>query len=380
MQKKKTVLILGGYGETGKRLAKLLAGWLGIHVRIGGRNEDKAIALAKLINAEHTNEMAQGVFLDAEEHESIRKALQGVDAFIQAGPALPEGIVRSVALAVIQQGVDWMDVQVDPGQARVLREYEKEILDNKLCFCVQAGFHPGLPAAMVRWMATKFDKLEEATTWGFLNDKGGLKYTSGVDEIIEMFRDYTVKEYINGEWLEFKPDMRYKYPRQELGFGTGTSMFSPMDLEEMHALPDLIPTLQRTGFYVGGWDSMTNMAIAPAIMVGQKVLPMISDSRWGKLLSWSTRTFQHPPFGTVLQVNAFGSKDGRKIEKRMTFKMDSGYDLTAIPMAATLRQMITGASRPSGVHYMGHLANPAMLFTDMKKLGVQTEMKSRIWD
>jgi saccharopine dehydrogenase (NAD+, L-lysine-forming) len=48
-----------------------------------------------------------------------------------------------------------------------------------------------------------------------------------------------------------------------------------------------------------------------------------------------------------------------------------GYELTAIPVVATLLQYLDGSARKSGLWMMGHFVEPTRLMKDMAIMGVQ---------
>jgi saccharopine dehydrogenase (NAD+, L-lysine-forming) len=48
---------------------------------------------------------------------------------------------------------------------------------------------------------------------------------------------------------------------------------------------------------------------------------------------------------------------------------EDGYELTAIPVVAVLKQY--DRVRQPGLHMMGHLADPDCLFQDMQQMGVR---------
>jgi len=48
-----------------------------------------------------------------------------------------------------------------------------------------------------------------------------------------------------------------------------------------------------------------------------------------------------------------------------------GYELTAIPVVATLLQYLDGSARKPGLWMMGHLVKPIRLMMDMEKMGVK---------
>ena len=91
----------------------------------------------------------------------------------------------------------------------------------------------------------------------------------------------------------------------------------------------------------------------------------------GKFIWWGMGSFNKPPYRVELQVHASGIKDGRPANVRAAVAHPDGYELTAIPVAATLLQYLGGSAREPGLWMMGHLADPVRLMQDMDKMGVQ---------
>ncbi|HSL29330.1 MAG TPA: hypothetical protein VK900_09045, partial [Anaerolineales bacterium] len=50
---------------------------------------------------------------------------------------------------------------------------------------------------------------------------------------------------------------------------------------------------------------------------------------------------------------------------------EDGYELTAIPVVALLKQY--DRVRKPGLHMMGHLTDPDCLFQDMERMGVRVK-------
>lgn len=372
-----TVLILGGYGETGRRIAQHLLHRTKVRVRIAGRNLDEARRLADALNKKYAGKRAEALRMDANDALSVRSAMDGIGFFVQAGPAFPVETVRMLAEQTLEQNADWMDVQLDPLQARTLREYEDDIRGKNCCFATQGGFHPGLPAALVRWADLRLEKLDEAHVAGFINPEGGLIMTQGVDELIELFQDYRVKVFRDGVWQDVDLKDMNNFPKFDLALGFGRQSFTPMQLDELNALPEMIPTLKDTAFYVGGFNWFTNFVVSPMIMAGGKYLKKIPNVAWGKLLCWSTSTFGRPPYGTLLQLNAMGWRDKQRVELRLALTHPDEYELTAVPMVATMQQMMERKSHPVGVHFMAHIPEPKRLLSDMEAMGITIEKKFR---
>ena len=77
-----------------------------------------------------------------------------------------------------------------------------------------------------------------------------------------------------------------------------------------------------------------------------------------------------PPYELMLAVEAKGQKNGKPATVRASVAHPDGYELTAIPVVAFVKQYLDGSARCPGLHMMGHIAEPVRLFRDMKSMGV----------
>jgi saccharopine dehydrogenase (NAD+, L-lysine-forming) len=73
----------------------------------------------------------------------------------------------------------------------------------------------------------------------------------------------------------------------------------------------------------------------------------------------------------ALKAEAKGQLDGIQAHVHVRVAHPDGYELTAIPVVAYLKQDLDGTARKSGVHMMGHLVEPVRLIDDMQKMGAQ---------
>src|SRR5512134_3106186 len=193
----KDILILGGYGYTGKLLAKHFIQQTDFNIIIAGRHLEKAQAFAAEIN----NPRLKAMRVDAADHASLRPALLGVDLCLVAAPVTaldPERLIR----ICIETGVDYLDIQYSSSKIKALNAHAAEIKEKGLCFVTEAGYHPGLPSALVRYAASQMDCVESAVTAGYLNMGGSLPYTEAVDELMEGFKEYQAQIYKNGAWTK----------------------------------------------------------------------------------------------------------------------------------------------------------------------------------
>lgn len=356
-----TFLILGGYGYTGKLLARHLLAQSDARLILAGRNLEKAKAFAYKLN----NERVSAVRVDAANVDSLRDALRGVDMLLVAAPTTRHA--RTIICAALDARVNYLDVQYSNKKLAVLKELAEEIERAGLCFVTEAGYHPGLPSAMVRYAASQLESIHSALTAGYLNMGKSLPYTEAVDELMEGFIDYEAQVYKNGAWTKPKQwDMRKFDFGPEIGKRTCYSMF----FEELRNLPTMYPSLKDTGFYISSSNLLADIVITPIVMAGLKIAPKRGLRPLGKLMWWGMQQ-SPPPYLVALKVEAEGMKNGQQVRVDARIEHPDGYELTAIPVVAYLLQYMDGSARCPGLHMMGQLADPIRLFRDMQRMGVR---------
>jgi len=339
------ILILGGYGYTGKLLAKHLLARTNHTIILAGRNSEKAAAYAKELNSERVSVRR----VDAADAISLREGLKGVDFLLVAAPTTHQA--DTVIEAALNAGVDYLDVQFSDVKLASLYKHKTDIEKKNLCFVTEAGYHPGLPSALVRYAAGKLNMIESALTAGYLNI-GEIPYTEAVDELMEGFIHYQAQVFKNGAWT--KPNswtMRKFDFGPEIGKRDCYSMF----FEEMRGLPEMYPTLKETGFYISGSNWIADLLITPIVMIGLKLFPKRGIRPLGKLMWWAMGKSK-PPYRVALKVEAKGELNGRqaRVHARCVALLMQ-YDMIRKP----------------GLHMMGHLAEPNRLFQDMESMGAK---------
>jgi saccharopine dehydrogenase (NAD+, L-lysine-forming) len=365
------ILILGGTGYTGKLIARHLLEHSLVTVTLATRHPDRAGAFAEELNQPYAEPRATAVYADAADGDSLRAAFQGRTFVVVAAPttAYAETVIR----AALETGVDYLDVQVDAQKLALLQSLAGEIESAGRIFITEAGFHPGLPSALVRYAAAHLETIEHAVTAGYLNMGKDLPYSEAVDEVVGVFKNYQGQVYKNGRWT--KPGA-VQMRTVDFGGEIGKKRCYAMFFEELRDLPEHYPTLQDVGFYISETHWMTDWVIMPTAWVWLKLLPF-AVRPIGKFLWWGMQTFHKPPYRVELQVQATGRKDGQPAEVRAGVMHPDGYALTAIPVVATLLQYLDGPARKPGLWMMGHFAEPVRLMRDMEKMGVQVTTRTR---
>ena len=139
------------------------------------------------------------------------------------------------------------------------------------------------------------------------------------------------------------------------GFGRRpcTSWF----LEEMRALPEIIPSLCRTGFYVGGVQLVLRLCHDAGHARGVPFAKGIFTRTVANLFLWSLRAFSKPPYGTLLKVEAEGIAKAAARRRTCRLSHNGGYVFTGVPVVACVLQYLNGGSE-ARVSLMGHVVGP----------------------
>ena len=165
-------------------------------------------------------------------------------------------------------------------------------------------------------------------------------------------------------------------PKVDFGADFGERSCTPMFLEELRSLPEQIPTLLETGFYIAGFNWMTDYVVMPTAFAAMKLFGDRAKEPMGKLFRWSLKHFSKPPFGAVIQLEAKGLKGNQNTRMHMRLNHDDAYVLTAVPVVATLLQCLNGDNRASGLWFQANFVEPIQFFQDMERMGVGMTVKS----
>lgn len=368
------VLILGGYGNAGRCIARyLLKEVPDLQLILAGRNLEKAQNTAYLLNETYPLDKPTGVHarrVDAANKEVLKQAFDEADLVINASSTIP--YTRQLLEAALATRTDYLDTQLSSADKwRVLRQHQDHIRKAGICYVTDGGYHPGVPAALVRYAAGQVDELHSAHVYGALRlDWGGLEFSpSTVKELVDEFKHFQPLVYREGAWR--KQSFR-DLPAFDFGEPIGKLTCTPMHMEEMQALPDLIPTLRETGFYVSGFNPVTDNWVMPIVYMGVKMLPRNWSMPLARLFHWSLK-YSRPPFGLQLTTVCKGIKAGEPVCFRVSLSHSDGYVFTAIPVVSCVRRLLTGNIRQPGLWMQAQIVEPAPFLEDMKRMGIEVK-------
>ena len=367
----KNILILGGSGNTGEKIAGLLLEHTNVNIVLTSRNEKKLQQTAEILN--HPNRVSW-ISADASDKNSLVKVFAGMDLLVSA--ASTAKFTESVAQACIEAKCDYLDVQYSTEKVRILKSMNAEIEKSDLCFISEAGFHPGLPSALVRYADAQLDELESATTAGAISADWSDTTMTGATktEFIKELNDYEMMFLKNGNWKVPGFWSMRDFPVIDFGNPAGKKMCVPMFSEELRDLPQQIPSLKNTGFYIAGFGWFTDYIVMPIVMLMMKLFPNVMAKPMGNLFAWAWKISSKPPYYTMLKLEAQGKNNGEKASIETTLSHEDGYAFTAIPVVACLLQYLDGTIKKPGLHWMGQLIEPVRLMDDMEKMGIKIKI------
>ena len=365
----KTILIIGGYGNTGKKIARLLLDHTSANVVLAARHaEPLKVAVEELASSRVRWKTA-----DASQVESLLPLFGEVDLVIVASGTASS--VDRVVTAALQARVDYLDIHYSSSKWTYLQSRADEIMASGQCFISEAGFHPGLPSFLVRYGARYFDELVVANVGGVVKqdwkslDIGLSTQREFVQEIVE----YQSSFFRDGAWRKASLLTAKDFQTFDFGEDVGSHLCVPLFFEELRPLPEQYPTLQQTSFYMAGFHWFVDFLVMPMVMLVVKLFPRSGLTPMTHFMIWALGAFSSPPYKVVLQLEAMGTYQGHRHAYRLRLSHGDGYWFTAIPVVACVRQLLEGSIRQPGLHMMGHIVNPEFFLKDMQSMGVTVE-------
>ena len=365
----KKILVLGGYGLTGTSLSRLLLENTDADIVVAGRSLQKAEALQTVLARSFAPGRVRAACVDVEDPDSLQAGLSGIDLVLLATSFARHSAI--VARAAIESNVDYLDVLYSPSKLPALQAMAGEIEQRSLCFVTEAGFHPGLPLVLARYIAQFFDDLDEVIISSVIRMKitPEMAIPESVYDLVAAFRQKPLL-FRNGRW--FTPWLAWVWPYRRIKFAPpfGSCSCVPFFLPELRHIPREFSSVKQTGFYIAGFNWLVDWIISPLIIIAVLVAPKASTRPMGKLLFWGTKHFTGPPYGTQVLIEAVGRKTGLLQRQRRILSHEDAYMLTAAPVVAFLKQYMDGTARKPGLWMMGQLADPQRLVQDMQRMGI----------
>ena len=139
------ILVPGGTGFAGRLIASLLLTHTGVSVTLASRHPERG-PVAGHLSAAHPGRVSV-VTADAADPASLRTAFRGHDLVVVAAPTTAR--TAQVARAALDEGADWLDIQLGADKLALLRTLAPEIAAAGR-WCVSEAEAAGLSPAVMR--------------------------------------------------------------------------------------------------------------------------------------------------------------------------------------------------------------------------------------
>lgn len=353
------IVVLGGCGDMGSYVVRELLESSEATVTIADYREAEAKRLAAELR-----KRARGIFVDANNEDSILLALRGADVAVGCiGPFY--AFAPKMARAAIRAGVNYVDICDDHGPIQELFALDGAAKEAGVTVITGLGWTPGLSNVLARHSAEQLEEVEEIkVAWA-----GGAADSQGLAVIKHVFYAVTgdVPTYRDGQWVNV-PAMS----------GTEVVEFpEPLGQIEVfhcgHPEPLTIPryirarTVSLKGALTPKWN---DQLAALFVRLGLTDSPGKIDrlSKIVHAIEGVFRTGGIPLSG--LRVDVIGRKEGQ--ERTISFSAaDKMGRLTGIPAAIGALMLARGEIAAKGVFAPEGCIEPRPFLAELARRGIE---------
>ena len=241
------VLILGGYGNFGKRIAESLSTIQGITIIIAGRNAQKADDLCQELSLKYPNVSLEAVAIDIDNAEFLDN-LQSLtpDLVIHTGGPF-QGQLYRVPEACIAVGSHYIDLADDRRFVCEITSLNEQARASDVLVVSGASSVPGLSSTVVDHFIDQFSSLSEidfAIAPGNQAERGEATVRG-----ILSYTGHPFAVFNKGQWTN---QYGWMSPRQ-LSFGEviGKRWLANIDIPDLELFPQRYKPVQTVKFQAG---------------------------------------------------------------------------------------------------------------------------------
>ncbi|MCA0901374.1 saccharopine dehydrogenase family protein [Microbulbifer agarilyticus] len=345
---RKRVLILGGYGTFGSRIAEMLASVPSVQILIAGRDQLKASLLANRLQQQFPQTVFVGLRLDL---NSINFSAQirglNLDVVIHcAGPF--QGQDYQVARACIEHKVHYLDIADGTDFVTNFETLNSNAANAGICAVAGASSLPALSSAVLGVLTEQFDSISDidiAIAPAHRIHRGLATVRSGLDALGSEFNiireGRTYRTYAGAE------------PRKvHLGHPVGTRHVCDFNIPDLKLIPPLWPNLRNLRFGTGVQPWALQDGLSWCAKFAHTVKQRSTNwhrpwfAKWGhKLAAWWPGGSPHG--GMTIEVHGETQKRPATARWQILGLNGDGPWIPAAPAAALARKLLTNDGCPS---------------------------------
>ncbi|WP_158222385.1 saccharopine dehydrogenase NADP-binding domain-containing protein [Tamilnaduibacter salinus] len=337
------VLILGGYGEAGRRLAAMLGHSLTGRITLAGRRLKEAEECAHRLAREFRRGpcyAAQAV--NVSEPQQLTECLTDIDLVIVACHVPPRSLDALIA-SCVDRGIDYLDITPQPGKAERFEAWRSIIQASASRFVLDAGADPGLPGWLVRRAVSMVAGATDVTIWARYRSRA-IGWGGSADILREAGSTGWV--YQRG-WYRERPWRQLCY--RSFSGGLGRALCLPIRAAEMEGLPGEL-RLRRLRFDHAGLNPITDLLMALETVRLWRLWPFRIRQRW---FYNAMRYLTRRPFGLSISLEVRGNAEQ---SLRQSLWHDDLYHATVAPAAIMAERLLVSEGMPADYGHLGFWA------------------------
>lgn len=369
------MLILGGYGNFGKRISRSLARDRQIAVMIAGRNSENADALAKTITEDIANSAVRGYPLDIQSAEFVtRLRNSGARLVIHtSGPF--QGQDYGVAQACIEAGIDYIDLADDRRFVSGIGQLADQARENGVLVISGASSVPGLSSAVIDQFLPRFTRLRSIRH----NIAPGNQAERGEATVMAIL-SYTgqpFKRWQGGHWVTvhgWQDIHRRRYPEP-----IGSRWLASCDIPDLALFPQRYPAVEDVVFHAGLELGLLHLAMYAMASIAR--LHLIDNwSRFARPITAMSRWFER--WGTDIGGMAIEMTGDNTEEKThmVTWSLIAGSghgpEIPSIPAIILAKKLAAGTRPQSGAMPCMGLFTVQEFFDEVKDLDISQQVQT----
>ena len=330
--KNKNIIILGGYGNFGKRIAENLLDLARVTIFITGRSYDKAANQCVEFEQRKLAARLKSAVLDI--HSStFEKDLLSLEPFLVIHTGGPfQGQDYRVPQACIDTGSHYIDLADDRRFVCDINQLNLAAKENNVLVISGASSVPGLSSTVVDHYLPQFEQLKTidfAISPGNKAERGEATVRAILSYTGHPFDVLRNREWINViGWGESR--------KRNFGGSIGSRWLANIDIPDLELFPNRYPSAETVHFQAGLEVSLLHHGMS----LMAKIVQMKLVRNWSPLTKWIVKGSELLlPFGTNdggMQVTLQGvGKNGKKLKIDWTLFAEGGVG-PYIPIISTV--------------------------------------------
>ncbi len=358
------VLILGGSGRIGSKVAADLIAHTDVQITIAGRN----LVTGTQISAQ-LGDRVQFVATDLSNISGIKDAVSRADLVIHcAGPFHYRD--ASVLKLCIDQGISYVDVSDHPSFTRKALAYKEEAQAAGVTAIINTGIFPGISNSMVRRDVEALDRADKIHLSYVVAGSGGAGVTVMRTTFLGLQRPF--EAWIDGDWKTVKPYSDREVVEFPQYGKVGVYWF---DMPEAFTLPETFPvkTVVTKFATIPQFYNYLTWSVArwwhPRILRTKAVIEFLSHVSH----TMTDVTDRFSGIGVAIRSEVSGEKDGRSM-KCISTMIHSDTAISAGVGTGTVAEMIlSGALKKPGVWAIEQALPTELFDRAMQNRGIEIQ-------